>query len=236
MKCLPPEVRNSVLEDVNDEVLSGETVGSYAEKLWLQTERFATDYVMAFNEVVNLYKLSTLKNLNVILELQNSDTPLPESEIAIIMCVQELNKAAETFAGSNDQWVKSSQSFILNVQRRLFQGTKGEEEQNVILAKEQELEDKEAASCACRRETGGCDWRIGSCADQETWHRELETRQRSVQRVAGIATERMQRRFEENDKAPSRLHLQNVEALHKHVAKRRCTGREGSDPVGTKEG
>jgi len=61
------------------------------------------------------------------------------------MGVKELNKAAETFAGSNDQWVKSSQSFFLNVQRRLFQGTKGEEEQKVMLAKEKELEDKEAA-------------------------------------------------------------------------------------------
>ena len=61
MKCLPPEVRNSELEDVNGMVFSGETVGSYSEKLWLQTEHFATVYVLAFNQVVNLHKLSTLK-------------------------------------------------------------------------------------------------------------------------------------------------------------------------------
>ena len=66
------------------------------------------EYVRAFTEVVNLCKLSILKKLIVILQLQDPDAPVPASDMASIVGVKELNEAAETFAGRNDQRVKSS--------------------------------------------------------------------------------------------------------------------------------
>ena len=66
------------------------------------------EYVLAFNEAFNLCKLSILKKLIVILQLQDPDAPLPASDMASIVGVKELNEAAETLAGRNDQRVKSS--------------------------------------------------------------------------------------------------------------------------------
>ena len=54
------------------------------------------EYVLAFNEVVNLCKLSILKQLIVILQLQDPDAPVPASDIGSIAGVMGLNKAAET--------------------------------------------------------------------------------------------------------------------------------------------
>ena len=75
------------------------------------------EYVRALNEVVNLCKFSILEKLIVILQLQDPDAPVPASDIASIAGVKELNKAAETFAGRNDQRVKSSLSFFFHAQR-----------------------------------------------------------------------------------------------------------------------
>ena len=91
------------------------------------------EYVLAFNEAVNLCKLSILKTLIVILQLQDPDAPVlasdmasivgvkelnkaaetlaapvPASDMASVVGVKELNKAAETFAGRNDHRVKIS--------------------------------------------------------------------------------------------------------------------------------
>ena len=103
MKCLPPEVRHPELEDTTDVVFSGDMVGHTQKKLSLLTGHVAMEYVLAFNEAVNLCKLSILKKMIVILQLQDPDAPLPAS----IVGVKELNKAAETLAGRNDQRVKS---------------------------------------------------------------------------------------------------------------------------------
>ena len=66
--------------------------------------------------------------------------------------------------------------------------------------REKELEDKEGLACTCRRETGGNDWKIESCAEKEIWHREIETRQGSAHCVVGIVTERRQQQLEETTK------------------------------------
>lgn len=123
-RCLPPEVRNAPLQKIDGIELDidGVTIGTFAEQQWLMTEKFAGDYIEAFNEVASMYKLNSVKGLNIVLSTRPDNQPLPKEGIASSLGIESLNRAAETLAGSNQQWIDSSRAFYLNVQRMLCKG------------------------------------------------------------------------------------------------------------------
>lgn len=141
-RSLPPEVFNAPLQKIRgiDLDIDGETIGTFAEKQWLMTEDFAADYVEAFNEVASMYKLNSVKQLNIILSTLTDDQPLPKKDIASILGLASLNRSAEILAGSNTEWVESSKAFFLNVQRMLFKGTGCEHRMDALGDMEKDLQ------------------------------------------------------------------------------------------------
>jgi len=141
-RCLPREVREAKVENIGgiDSKFDGETIQSFMEKQWLMTEQFAGDYIEAFNDVASIYKLNSVKSLNIILSVMPDDQPLPKKDIASIMGIESLNRAAEILAGSNAKWIESSHAFYLNVQRQLTKGTGCEHQMDKLGELEQKLE------------------------------------------------------------------------------------------------
>lgn len=141
-KVLPPEIRNAKFEKIDgiDFDAGDETIGTFAEKQWLMMEEFAGDFVAAFNEVSSIYKLNTVKNVNVVLSSLTDDQPLPASELASLFGIDELNNAAKVLAGSNPQWIAGSRAFYLNVQRMMCRGTRSEHEVDLLRLMEDKLE------------------------------------------------------------------------------------------------
>lgn len=141
-RSLPPEVRNAPLQKIDgiDVDIDGATIGTFAEKQWRMTEEFAVEYIEAFNEVAAMYKLNSVKGLNILLSALPDDQPLPNQDIASILGIESLNRAAQTLAGSNKQWIDSSRAFYLNVQRMLFRGTACEHRMDALWDLEKELQ------------------------------------------------------------------------------------------------
>jgi len=141
-RSLPPEVRNAPLQKIDGIELDidGATIGTFAEKQWRMAEEFAVDYIEAFNEVASIYKLNSVKGLNIVLSALPDDQPLPNQDIASILGIESLNRAAQTLAGSNKEWIESSRAFYLNVQRMLFRGNGCEHRMDVLRDREKELQ------------------------------------------------------------------------------------------------
>jgi len=141
-RSLPPEVRNAPMQKIDGIELNfdGETIQTFAEKQWLMTEKFAGDFIEAFNEMASMYKLNSVKGLNIVLSTLTDNQPLPKQDIASILGIESLNRAAQTLAGSNTQWIDSSRAFYLNVQRMIFRGNGCEHRMDALLDLENKLQ------------------------------------------------------------------------------------------------